>query len=90
MLIYILDGTMHATFGQLGPYVQNECADKQIRLTTCITLLLQEYARSDWLLNGQNFLAMAVHYVNFSWIDGSSSCETVKATGARAKAKNTE
>ena len=69
--IYILDGTIQVTFvqftfGHLGPDERNECADKQIRLTTSIIISLQEYARSDWLLSGQDFLVMTVHYVNFS------------------------
>ena len=31
---------------------------------------LQQYARTDWLLSGQDFLVMTGHYENFSRLDG--------------------
>ena len=32
---------------------------------------LQQYARSDWLLSGQDFLVMSGHDENFARLDGS-------------------
>jgi len=42
------------------------------------------YARTDWLLRGQDFVVITGHYENFSWFDGSFELK-VKDTSAWAK-----
>ena len=58
--------------------------DMLLAKLTVLFVWLKQYARSDWLLSGQDFLAMTEHYENFSWLDGSSEL-LVKATSALAK-----
>ena len=47
-------------------HIINPLLTKLVRSRWLVIIWLQQYARSDWLLRGQDFLVMSGHYENFS------------------------